>query len=60
MERHELLREQAREKLRLAAAAPDLKTKQELATDAFRLAQEAEALERATFQDADQVAGGRR
>jgi hypothetical protein len=60
MERQELLREQAREKLRLAASAPDSKTRQELATEAFQLAQEAEALERALVQDADRAAGGRR
>lgn len=47
MKRYEQLREQAREKLHLAACATDRVTKQQLAEAAFRLAQEAEALERA-------------
>lgn len=47
MDQHELLREQAREKLRLAANASDPQAKQTLAAEAFQLAQEAEALERA-------------
>lgn len=47
MERHELLREQAREKLRLAAKTSDPQAKQALAAEAFQLAQEAEAIERA-------------
>lgn len=47
MEQHESLREQAREKLRLAATATDPQAKHDLAAAAFQLAQEAEALERA-------------
>ncbi len=58
MERHDVLREQAREKLRLAAAASDLQTKQELAAAAFQLAQEAEAAERMILAG-EYVAGGR-
>ncbi|HTY67292.1 MAG TPA: hypothetical protein VMH36_11615 [Alphaproteobacteria bacterium] len=46
MKRYEELREQAREKLHLAARATDQPTKQRLAESAFQLAQEAEALER--------------
>ncbi len=57
MERHERLREDAREKLRLAAAASDLQTRQDLAAAAFQLAQEAEALERAIMDDARVAAG---
>ncbi|HTO81327.1 MAG TPA: hypothetical protein VMQ73_03785 [Methylomirabilota bacterium] len=46
MKRYEELREQAREKLHLAARTTDRTTKQQLAEAAFQLAQEAEALER--------------
>ena len=58
MERHELLREEAREKLRQAASACDPQIRQDLAAAAFQLAQEAEALERATF-DVGRAMGGR-
>ncbi len=51
MKQYDELREQAREKLRLAARATDRAIKQQLAETAFQLAQEAEALERAA-QDA--------
>ncbi len=51
MKQYDELREQAREKLRLAALATDRAIKQQLAETAFQLAQEAEALERAE-QDA--------
>ena len=47
MKRYEILREQAREKLHLAARTTDRQIKQQLAEAAFQLAQEAEALERA-------------
>lgn len=59
MERYDELREQAREKLRLAACATDRATKQQLAEAAFQLAQEAEALERAQQDARSKVSGGR-
>ena len=59
MKRHEALREQAREKLRLAASATDRAKKQQLAETAFQLAQEAEALERAEHDARRTVSGGR-
>jgi hypothetical protein len=59
MKRHEALREQAREKLRLAASATDRAKKQQLAEAAFQLAQEAEALERAEGDARRKVSGGR-
>jgi len=56
----DVLRAQAREKLQLAARATDRATKQGLAEAAFKMAQEAEAQERAE-QDArrPRVLGGR-
>jgi hypothetical protein len=59
MKRYDALREQAREKLRLAASATDRATKQQLAEAAFQLAQEAEALERAEREARAKVSGGR-
>jgi hypothetical protein len=58
MKRYEALREQAREKLRLAARATDRQTKQQLAEAAFQLAQEAEALERADQERSPKGSGG--
>jgi hypothetical protein len=59
MRRCDALREQAREKLRLAASATDRATKQQLAEAAFQLAQEAEALERAEEDTRARGSGGR-
>ena len=59
MRRSDVLRDQAREKLRLAASATDRATKQQLAEAAFQLAQEAEALERAEEDARPDVSGGR-
>ena len=59
MRRYDELREQAREKLRLAASATDRATKQQWAEAAFQLAQQAEALERADEDARQKVSGGR-
>ena len=59
MKRYEILREQAREKLRLAARTTDRQIKQQLAEAAFQLAQEAEALEREERDGRRQDSGGR-